>query len=58
VKLSELLAIKIEARVKLSGKVLGKEQLRRSKRNAFSGYEHSHPGSSDGMPVKYILVMR
>lgn len=56
-KLSELLAMKIETRVKLSGKVLSKEQLQRSKRHAFSGHEHSHPSSSDGMSLVYVLGM-
>ncbi|RDW57819.1 hypothetical protein BP5796_12620 [Coleophoma crateriformis] len=39
-KLDELLALGIEARVKLSGEVLSKERLQRSKRHAFLGHEH------------------
>lgn len=56
-KLSELLAMKIEARVKLSGKVLSKEQLRRSKRHAFSRHGHPHPGSTEGMSLIYASGM-
>lgn len=56
-KLNQLRALNIETRVKLSGKVLSKAQLQRSKRHAFSGLEHSHIASSDGMSSKYLLVI-
>jgi len=55
-KLDDLASMKIETRVNLSGKIYSKDQLQRSKRYACSG-EHSHPSSSDGMSLIYVLGM-
>ncbi|RDW58652.1 hypothetical protein BP6252_13128 [Coleophoma cylindrospora] len=58
-KLDELLAMGVEARVTLSGEVLGKERLQRSKRHAFHGHEHliKSPSAEHALPLPSSLVI-
>lgn len=48
-KLSELAALQIEARVKLSGRVLSKSRIKRSERYAFPGGEKPRFGACKSM---------
>jgi len=48
-KLSELSAMNIEARIKLSGQILSKTRIKRSRRYAFRGLEQPCHDASDCM---------